>query len=131
MLPVCLCDCVFVYPSQNDLNAWSNLCETWYVNHGTWAHLKVLLYKPPHQAVYLCVYNPLFARQRLGNCSTRPLWCIETLQMIVAITETPVTLKGRYDWKYSFSTAGPMHPNPSCVYKYVCVFMWLVLAVRQ
>jgi hypothetical protein len=35
--PSCLCVCLCI-PLLN-LNSWKNLCETWYVYHGTWAHL--------------------------------------------------------------------------------------------
>jgi hypothetical protein len=37
--------CVSVYPSFQRLIAWTNLYETWYVYHGTWAHLSGVLHK--------------------------------------------------------------------------------------
>jgi hypothetical protein len=44
------------------LNAWTNLYETWYVYHGTWAHF----INPSHQSVCLYVYPPIIARQQLS-----------------------------------------------------------------
>jgi hypothetical protein len=40
------------------LNAWTNFCETWYVYHGTWAHLNGVLHKS-HQSVILYVHPPI------------------------------------------------------------------------
>jgi hypothetical protein len=49
------------------LNALTNLYETWYVYHGTWAHLNGILHKSlPLVCVSLCV-SPIVARQRLGK----------------------------------------------------------------
>jgi Mn2+/Fe2+ NRAMP family transporter len=42
---LCVCVCVSVYPPHQLLNAWTNLCETWYVCHGTWAYLDGVLHK--------------------------------------------------------------------------------------
>jgi hypothetical protein len=56
-LPCCLCL----------LNAWTNLYETSYVYHGTWAHLNSVLHKslPSVSASYL--YPSTFARRRIGK----------------------------------------------------------------
>jgi hypothetical protein len=38
------------------LNAWTNLYHTWYVYHGTWAHLNGIIHKPfPSICVCVCV----------------------------------------------------------------------------
>jgi hypothetical protein len=63
------------------LNAWTNLYETWYVCHGTWAHLNGVLHKSaPSVCVSVCVsllslrgkgsvkcITPFVARLRLGK----------------------------------------------------------------
>jgi hypothetical protein len=63
------------------LNAWTNLYETWYVCHGTWAHLNGVLHKSlPSVCMSLCVsllsllgkgsvkcIPPFVARQRLSK----------------------------------------------------------------
>lgn len=44
--PCCLYACVPAYVSGCErLDAWNNLYETWYVNHGTWTNIKSILYK--------------------------------------------------------------------------------------
>jgi hypothetical protein len=49
------------------LNAWTNLYETWYFYHGTWAHFNGVLHisLPP-----VCMCIPL---SLLDNCSVKPL----------------------------------------------------------
>jgi hypothetical protein len=38
--------CLFMYsPPHELLNSWTNLYETWYSYHGTWAHLNGVFYK--------------------------------------------------------------------------------------
>jgi hypothetical protein len=38
------------------LNSWTNLYETWYVYHGTWAHVNDVLHKSlPSVCVSVCV----------------------------------------------------------------------------
>jgi hypothetical protein len=38
------------------LNAWTNLYETWYVCHGTWAHVNGVLHKSfPYVFMSVCV----------------------------------------------------------------------------
>jgi hypothetical protein len=37
--PCCLC-----IPFYQFVNVWTNLYETWYVYHGTWAHLSIILH---------------------------------------------------------------------------------------
>jgi hypothetical protein len=37
--------CVYVYPPYQILNAWTNFYETWYVYHGTSAHLNGVIRK--------------------------------------------------------------------------------------
>jgi hypothetical protein len=52
--PCCLC--VYVSPPHQLLNAWTNLYETWYVNHGTSAHLNGVLHKSlPSICVPVCI----------------------------------------------------------------------------
>jgi hypothetical protein len=63
-LPFLLCGCV---SPLSDLNAWTSLCETWYVYHGTWAHLSGVLHKS-FLKVCVCVYPCIVARERLGTC---------------------------------------------------------------
>jgi hypothetical protein len=64
----CLCVCVSPYRL---LNAWTNLYETWYVWHGTWAHLNCVLHKSlPLVCVCVCRCIPL---SLLGNGSVRAL----------------------------------------------------------
>jgi hypothetical protein len=47
---------LFVCPPYKRLNGWTNLYETWYVYHGTWAHLNGILHKSiPSVCVSLCV----------------------------------------------------------------------------
>jgi hypothetical protein len=59
--------CLSVYPPYQLLKAWVSFYETWYVYHGTWAHLKCLLHKfLPSVCVSICVF-PIVARQRLGK----------------------------------------------------------------
>jgi hypothetical protein len=48
--------CVSICLSSKLLNGWINLYETWYVYHGTWAHLDGIVHKPFHQSVCLHVY---------------------------------------------------------------------------
>jgi hypothetical protein len=59
---VVLCDlrpvCVYMYPPppHQDLNAWINLYETWYVYHGTWSHLNGGLHKSlPSVCMSICM----------------------------------------------------------------------------
>jgi hypothetical protein len=73
--------CLCVNPPYKLLNAWTNLYETWYVCHGTWAHLSGVLHKSlPSVCVSLCVsvllllgkgsvkcIPPFVARQLLGK----------------------------------------------------------------
>jgi hypothetical protein len=58
---------VSVYPppplTNQLLNAWTKLSETWHEYYGTWAHLNGVLHKP-HPSV--CV-SPNVAKQRLGR----------------------------------------------------------------
>jgi hypothetical protein len=54
--PCCLC--VYVSPNRL-LNGWPNLYETWYVYHGTWAHINAYLTNPSRQSVCLYVYFPV------------------------------------------------------------------------
>jgi hypothetical protein len=49
------------------LNAWTNIYETWYVYHGTWAHLNDVLqeFLP---SVYMSIYvSPVVVMQRHGK----------------------------------------------------------------
>jgi hypothetical protein len=63
-----ICLCVSVFPPHQYLKAWTKLYETWYVYHGTWAHLKGVLHKSlPWISVSLCVSSHIVARQRLGK----------------------------------------------------------------
>jgi hypothetical protein len=56
--------CVSVYPPYQLLNAWTNISETWYVYHGTWAHLNGVLHKSlPSVCVPACV-SPIVATLR-------------------------------------------------------------------
>jgi hypothetical protein len=48
------------------LNAWTNVCETWYVHYGTWAHFNGVLHKSL-PSVCLDEYPLVFARQRFGE----------------------------------------------------------------
>jgi hypothetical protein len=47
--------CLFVNTSYKLLSAWTNLYETWYVYHGTWAHLNGTLHKSL-PSVFVSVY---------------------------------------------------------------------------
>jgi hypothetical protein len=49
------------------LNSWTNLYETWYVYHGTWAHLNDVLHKSLHQSVCVCVCMFVFLLMLQGN----------------------------------------------------------------
>jgi hypothetical protein len=59
------------------LNAWTNRYETWYVYHGTWAHLSGVLHKFITSVcvsllsvlgnVYVKCILPFIARQRLDK----------------------------------------------------------------
>jgi hypothetical protein len=54
--PSCLCVCLSLYPPYQILNAWTNLYETWYVYHGTWAHFNGVLHKSLQSVcVSICV----------------------------------------------------------------------------
>jgi hypothetical protein len=59
----CACLCVSLL---SNLNAWTNLYETWYAYHGTWAHLNGILHKSP----FVCMFILL---SLLGN------GCVKTL----------------------------------------------------
>jgi hypothetical protein len=76
-----------MYLSYQLLNAWTNLYETWYVYHGTWANLNgiikqlgrtnrllSLIRRGPHlkRRVQQCFYCCLCIRYR-GNVSTQPV----------------------------------------------------------
>jgi hypothetical protein len=62
--------CVSVNPPCQLLNAWTNLYETWYIYHGTWAHLNGILHKSlPSICVCMCI-PPTVARWRLGKVYT-------------------------------------------------------------
>jgi hypothetical protein len=55
--------CLSVNLPQQLLNDWTDLYETWYVYHGTWA-----LLNPSHRPVYICIPVSL-----LGNGSVKTL----------------------------------------------------------
>jgi hypothetical protein len=60
VLSVCLCISYIL------LNVWTNLYETWYVYHGTWAHLNGVFHKfLPSVCQY--VYPFIVARQWAGK----------------------------------------------------------------
>jgi hypothetical protein len=61
--------CVCESPLNQLLNAWTNICETRYVFHGTWAHLNVVFHKS-HLSVWVPVVYPL---SMLGNGSVKTL----------------------------------------------------------
>jgi hypothetical protein len=64
--PCCLCNCVCLCtctPSHQLWNSW-----TWYVYHGTWAHLNSVLHKSlPSVSVAVCISPSIIATQRLGK----------------------------------------------------------------
>jgi hypothetical protein len=71
--------CVSVHPPPHQLlNGWTNLYETLYVYHGTWAHQNCIPHKSlPPVCVSVCVARqwlsknpPIIARQRLGKSVT-------------------------------------------------------------
>jgi hypothetical protein len=60
--------CLYVYPQHQPSKTWASLYETWYVYQGTWAHLNGVRHKSlPSVCVCICVYPPIFRRQRLGK----------------------------------------------------------------
>jgi hypothetical protein len=64
--PCCLCACVSMRPLLSLLNGWTSFYETWYVHHGTWAHLIGTLFESL-PSLCLHVYPPFVARQWLSN----------------------------------------------------------------
>jgi hypothetical protein len=77
-LPCCLCPYVYPPPSQQLLNSWTNLNETWHVYHGTWAHLK------RHTSQIHSISNINIAASHnveltliLIDCLNRSLWNLE------------------------------------------------------
>jgi hypothetical protein len=67
-----VCMCVSVYPHYWLLKAWTNLYETWYVYHGSWAHLNGLIKKSlPSVFVSVCV-SPYccYVTARFGKISS-------------------------------------------------------------
>jgi hypothetical protein len=97
LLSVCLCVCV----SSPILNAWTNLYETWYVYHGTWAHLNGLIKNNPfHHSVCLYVYPLIVARQRLGK--NPPVVALQRLgRNVTAVTNTHATIEELLDASFS------------------------------
>jgi hypothetical protein len=63
-LAVCMSVCLHVYPYQL-LNAWTNIYETWYVYHGTWANLNGVIHKSL-PIVILWLQHLEFLRQNLN-----------------------------------------------------------------
>jgi hypothetical protein len=47
-----------MFPPPQLLNAWTRLYETWYVHHGTWAHINGVIHKSLPSAC-LCMCIPL------------------------------------------------------------------------
>jgi hypothetical protein len=106
---------VSMYPPHQHLNVWTNLYETWYMYHATWANLSGLFHKClPSVSVYMCVSfvsllgkgsvkrsAPFVARQRLIKGESVDL-CMYPL--IVARQRfgkhSPVAPKSR--WKHCF-----------------------------
>jgi hypothetical protein len=68
---VCVCVCVSVSAPYQSLNGRSNLCETWYVYHGIWAHLNRLLHKSL-QSVFAFVRVSLLSLLGDGSVNTFP-----------------------------------------------------------
>jgi hypothetical protein len=58
--------CLWILTNQL-LNALTNLYETWYVYHGTWAYLNGIPINPSDKSVYLYVHPSTLVRQRLGK----------------------------------------------------------------
>jgi hypothetical protein len=68
--PCCLCGPVNNPPPLYiNFECWTNPYETWYVYHGTWAHLNGILQKsPPLVCVFVCVFLvPLLGKASV-NC---------------------------------------------------------------
>jgi hypothetical protein len=72
-----------VYLPYQLLNAWTSLYETWFVYHGTLAHL--------NQSVCLYVYLHTVARQQLGK-------------NVVATMNTQTTIEEFLDVSFSMQT---------------------------
>jgi hypothetical protein len=65
--PYSLCVSCLCVPHYQLLNAWTNLYETWYLYHGTWAYLNGVLHKSlPSVCMYIW-YPTTVAGQRLGK----------------------------------------------------------------
>jgi hypothetical protein len=71
------------------LNAWTNIYETWYVQHGTWAHLDAYFINPAHQSTCVYVNAPIDAKQMIDK-------------NVTAATNTHATIEELLD--VSFST---------------------------
>jgi hypothetical protein len=54
-------------PPQLTFESQTNLYETWYVYHGTSAHLKGVLYKYPLPIILCVCVSPIVATQLLGK----------------------------------------------------------------
>jgi hypothetical protein len=82
-----LCDyhavCVCVYPPYKLLNGWTTLYETWYVYHGTWAHINGVVHKSLPSVCVPIGYPPPVARQRLGKNVTSATNTHATIEELV------------------------------------------------
>jgi hypothetical protein len=59
--------CLWIFPCSL-LDAWTGLYETWYVCHGSWAHLNCVLHRSLSSVhVSECVSQRIVARQLLGR----------------------------------------------------------------
>jgi hypothetical protein len=75
------CVCVFVYPPPHQiLEGSTNRYLTWYVYHGTYAHLDGVFHKslPSICVTCMCVL-------RLGNCSVKTSYRLKTLLLVLLI----------------------------------------------
>jgi hypothetical protein len=59
--------CVSVYPSISFWMTEPIFMKIWYVYHDPWAISKAYFINTSYQSVYLYVYAPIVARQRLGK----------------------------------------------------------------
>jgi hypothetical protein len=66
--------CVYISPLSTS-ECLNQSYETWYVYHGTWAHLNGVLHKSPSVSVFACV-SRLVARER-NEYTRNKRWTVE------------------------------------------------------
>jgi hypothetical protein len=108
------CPCLCIPPSKQHLNPWTNIYETWYVYHSTWAHLRGLLHKFPSACVSVYV-SSLVARQKLHS---RKEYMRNKRRIVGRIFYHAVRVVSK-------ESGLLVHPRSSCLYSRLRVSLYL------